>query len=487
MRYVIGTVRATDFSTQGRLKGINRNVTTIRPKARSTRSKAPAQAVLTTFGFAPSPHQSPDISKQSSSMNTCNRPNKRIKAISPDITEIPETQFAQITQTPSQVEPNEKSSDEDEQLPEPTPHFTTQTKDKTPGPTPGTPKRPLPDEIPSSYSPQYSETRHFARALRRNSHTTPSKTTARTPRLPTNGSLKTPPTAVLNLGSPIKTRFTIEDRIIKSSQWYENEDIDDSFPLSPVTISEPQTQSDVDCKVSSPGHKAEQIKQPQPITNVYNQSYLQIKSPPQVEPRVQLTLGDSHTGNLQAELESPLCNKPLSQNTLARNPDFMSHRLLEDIEAECEYTTPQSSHSERLPTPRSQLIEDVGSETESEDESQDPSIQFRPVRTQQYPFDLFREGSSLSAFDATSPGIDSQEPLYNYRRSPSNSEQDTQFLRKDAPENVEKIEIDHQSLHRDRPSRHAVLSETQLLPESLMETFPMPPPFSQQSEFSETQ
>jgi hypothetical protein len=103
-------------------------------------------------------------------------------------------------------------------------------------------------------------------------------------------------------------------------------------------------------------------------------------------------------------------------------------------------------------------------------DSQDPSMEFYPVKTQQFPHSMFVR----SVTDMTSPSPS---------QSPTNVSQDVRELVLERMEKEVDVGLPPSGSAIGTQGVPGLLTTSQLLPETLMESFPLPPPLTQFSSY----
>jgi hypothetical protein len=340
-------------------------------------------------------------------------------------------------------------------------------------PPPVTPKRPritrtLPDEVPNSQSPASSP-------------------------------LKTQPTQTPSpFGKRLPASWLKARSIVKSSQWYENEDTQGNFS---DTESEGEGKLQPFFRESIAGSNNDEAKRIAVVGAT--------GSPPSTSPSVSLA---KDAGYLLESASEASQRKPLLWDSLKGEapapydhaPTFQSTGEAQDQSASA--VPPGSQLQENIPDMEHQSddtgsedAEDIsinppvghhdfsqerfwlkGTESEGEDddetESQALMMEFKPVRTQQYPQSMFVENMSpLSpeGSEAGSPTTVSQNLGGLALDLDLGLGSESQFAAVAASDTADEDDTE--------PGLQLPFTTTQLLPSSLMESFPMPPPMTQES------
>lgn len=410
--------------SQTRLAGPNHHSTTKNTRAeKSSKSLAsPRQSALSSFGF----------SKEVTSTGSSDNGKKRVYA-SDD--EIAETQFGFATQ-----------SFEEEEM----------------GPPPVTPKRRRKGwgggegerrEVPSSHSPPGSPW---------------------TPKGVVSGGIP------FRLEEKKEEEGEGEERVVKSSQWWENEEVLDGLEEEEVVV-EPTIASSLSPTVSlSPSLPTREIKQED-----------QSPSPPSPSP--QTTRNNSQVNILTTTTQIPINfrDTPISPPPRPSIPPVAAAdepEAEESQEPQLPYHHGDHGDDDEIPLPSpTQSMGEGEFERDDDDDDNDDDVDpdglhaFNPVRTQQLPSSFYHHDgreSSPPALPAVLTGGFSSQGL------PVGEEEgeDEEGEGVEEVEEVEGVEVE-EVVEEEIEGENRPITVSQLLPSSLMETFPLPPPLSQFSSY----
>ena len=544
--------------TQKRISGINGHVKAVRKKATApASSRNPKQATLAELGFVKAASKTPGGGAAAAAdtgvevgMRAAEevvdldspRPEKRRRTSKSP--EIPETQVAQLTQSPGFDDCIDDELDPDDVSSSFLPRFPTVSKTKTANkehmrPPPETPKRrKLPIEVPNSQSP-------FTQLTPSRSDAPASPTiAARLPHQPRPGadgeaSPKKQSDAVSSAATP-STRRVGSRAIVKSSQWWENTQDSISDTESGPSEDEARTGSQPQQRHSSPTPTTVRAAAPTERTLP-----LQTASAPQSQ--VPGAISDFHEPSQRNEgacsqaasaadsSSLPECSQGVFWSTgLVSTPvqksdqggmgemdqgDGGNHSAGRAQIQSAAHLCGSLSTASQLPGPSQSGAVGVQlgdtdarahdpatyeserfdlSEDDEDSQSREPAIDFRPVRTQQFPASLFygqRPPSPPSPYSQKSATNVSQEVenLALCHRSDSDEHESQKYagsrtLDKEEdvlPPREEHGDVDETAETADTDVLERPLTASQLLSDTYLESFPMPPPLTQLSSYND--
>ncbi|KAG0639883.1 hypothetical protein HOY80DRAFT_1136414 [Tuber brumale] len=292
-------------------------------------------------------------------------------------------------------------------------------------------------------------------------------------------------------GIPFRLGGEGEERVIKSSQWWENEELCISTQRSggeevlngvedsgnPFSTPEPTTVNSLSPSASpSPSLPARDIKQ-------------ETQSPSPRSPSPQTTQEHSQVNIMTTTTQIPINfrDTPISPPSPSVPPAATN---------ESEAGEPQESQfpyrhgDEILPSSPTQSMGEDEFERDDDDNDGDDDGDvdpeglhaFNPVRTQQLPSSFYHHdggGSSPPALPAVLTGGFSSQSLPAGEQLEGEDKEEVEGERGEEAE----VEVEEVEEKRDGGRRRRPITVSQLLPSSLMETFPLPPPLSQFSSY----
>ncbi|PWW80817.1 hypothetical protein C7212DRAFT_361323 [Tuber magnatum] len=417
--------------TQTRLAGPNHHtIKNVREKKSSKSPAPPRQSALSSFGFRKEVTTTSTTTTSSSSGGGDGDGKKRVYA-SDD--EIAETQFGFATQ-----------SFEGEEM----------------GP-PETPKRRRRREVPSSHSPPLSPW---------------------TPKGTTGGRIPFQLKEEEGGGE--------EERVVKSSQWWENEELCISTQrsggeevLNPFGTLEPTIANSFSPSASpsaspSPSFPTREIKR-------------EDQSPSLPSPSPQTTQGYSQVNIKTTTTQIPINFRDTPVPPAAADANEPAEE--ESQEPQLPYHQDDDGGGDEIlpPSPTQSMGEDEFEKDDGGDDGDDIDPDglhaFNPVRTQQLPSSFYHRGgreSSPPELPAvltggfSSQGLPVGEELDEETEGKRVEEEKQEEVEEEGPEEVSAEEERGGRSRRRRP-----ITVSQLLPSSLMETFPLPPSLSQFSSY----
>jgi len=298
-----------------------------------------------------------------------------------------------------------------------------------------------------------------------------------------------------------------EERVVKSSQWWENEELsihtqgsggeelldgleekvegaENRFGASEPTIASSLSPS----ASPSPCMPAREIKQED-----------QSPSPPSPSP--QTTQGNTQVNIMTTTTQIPINfrDTPVSPPPRPSIPPAAADEP--EAEESQEPQLPYHHHDDGdgdeilLPSPTQSMGEGEFERDDDGDDDVDPDglHAFNPVRTQQLPSSFYhhygRESSpptlpAVLTGGFSSQGLPAGEEEEEEEEGEEGEEVEEEVGEVGEVEGVEGVEgVEEVAVERERRGRERPITVSQLLPSSLMETFPLPPPLSQFSSY----